>query len=139
MRDRVLRSFLRRLAFLLIPSSLVALTPASAATPKQLLAAGRVDEAIQILRQQTDGDAKDAESAAAYNLLCRAYFELDEWDRGLPACERARDLDRSNSMYELWLARIYGEKADHAGFLSAAGMVKKVHASFEHAVELDPQ
>jgi|SRR5271165_812909 len=139
MPDRVLRSFLQRLALLLVPSLVAALAHASAATPKQLLAAGRVDEAIQTLQQQIDADPKDAETAALYNLLCRSYFELDEWDRGIPACERARDLDRSQSMYELWLARIYGEKADHAGFLSAASLVKKVHASFEHAVELDPQ
>jgi tetratricopeptide (TPR) repeat protein len=37
------------------------------------------------------------------------------------------------------LGRIYGEKADRAGFLSAAGLAKKVRASFERAVELDPR
>jgi len=111
-------------------------SPAFAANPKDLVAAGRVDEAIQTLQQQVDHSPKDAE---AYNLLCRAYFEIDEWDRGIPACERARELDPAKGVYELWLGRIYGEKADHVGFLSAAGMAKKVRTSFERAVELDPQ
>jgi len=106
------------------------------ASPKELLATGHVDEAIQTLQQQIARSATDAESE---NLLCRAYFMLDEWDRGIAACERARNLDPKKSLYYLWLGRIYGEKADRAGFLSAAGLAKKVRTSFERAVELDPK
>ncbi|HUO15549.1 MAG TPA: tetratricopeptide repeat protein [Verrucomicrobiae bacterium] len=109
---------------------------AFALTPKQLLDAGRVDDAIVSLQQQISQNPKDA---SAYNLLCRAYFEMDDWDQGIPNCERARDLDPTSSTYELWLGRIYGEKADHVMFLSAAALAKKVHAAFEHAVELDPK
>ena len=39
----------------------------------------------------------------------------------------------------LWLGRIAGEKADHVGFVSAAGLVGKVRTSFERAVQLDPK
>jgi len=102
---------------------------------KDLLAAGKVDEAIRILQRQTSSPAADAES---FNLLCRAYFMIDEWDRGIPHCERARNLDPKNSLYELWLGRIYGEKADRSNFLAAAGLARKVRNSFERAVELDP-
>jgi len=109
---------------------------ASAATPQELLAAGHVDEVIPILNQQIATRATDAEP---YNLLCRAYYMLEEWDRGIEACERARSLDPQRSLYHLWLGRIYGEKADHAGFLTAAGLAKKVRGSFERAVELDPR
>ena len=112
-----------------IPSSSLAVSA------KDLLAAGKVDEAIAVLQQQTSGPAASAES---FNLLCRAYFMIDEWDRGIPYCERARNLDPGNSLYELWLGRIYGEKADRAGFFTAAGLAKKVRNSFERAVELDP-
>lgn len=113
------------------------LPPAYAATsPKELLAAGHVDEAIQALQQQVGRSATDAES---YNLLCRSYFMIEEWDRGITACERARSLDPQKSLYHLWLGRIYGEKAARAGFLSAAGLAKKVRISFERAVELDPK
>lgn len=105
-------------------------------SPKELLAAGRVDDAIQALQQQIAHNPNDAGS---YNLLCRAFLMLEEWDRGIPACERARNLDPQNSLYQLWLGRIYGEKADRAGFLSAAGLAKKVRTSFERAVALDPK
>ena len=111
--------------------------PADAATsPKELLAAGRADEAIQTLEQRVSRSATDAE---AYNLLCRAYFMIEEWEHGITACERARNLDPQKSLYHLWLGRIYGEKAARAGFLSAAGLAKKVRTSFERAVELDPK
>jgi tetratricopeptide (TPR) repeat protein len=145
MRDLILQGKLwrrfplgGRLAAVVLAEVLLTVLPLPAAslTPKQMLAAGRVDEAIPTLQLQIDRDPKDAE---AHNLLCRAYFELDEWDRGIPNCERARDLDPTKSQYELWLARIYGERADHVGFLSAAGLVKKVRNAFERAVELDPQ
>lgn len=99
------------------------------------LAAGRVDDAIQTLQQQLAHTPNDA---ASQNLLCRAYFMLDEWDHGIPSCERAVALDSTNALYHLWLGRIYGEKADRAGFLSAMNLAKKVRAEFERSVELDP-
>jgi tetratricopeptide (TPR) repeat protein len=123
--------------FFVFLSLLVCLVGAAyAASPKELLASGHADEAIQTLQQQIARSASDAE---AQNLLCRAYFMIEEWDRGIAACERARNLDPQKSLYHLWLGRIYGEKADRAGFLSAAGLVKKVRTSFERAVELDPK
>ena len=106
-----------------------------AASSRELLAGGRVDEAIAKLQQETSVPGASAES---FNLLCRAYFMIEEWDRGIPNCERARNLDPKNSPYELWLGRIYGEKADRVSFFSAAGLAKKVRNSFERAVELDP-
>lgn len=109
---------------------------AHAGSARELLAAGRVDQAIEMLQQRIA--RSDAESES-YNLLCRAYFMLEEWDRGIPACERARNLDPRNSLYHLWLGRIYGEKADHVVFFAAVGMAKKVRTSFERAVELDPK
>jgi cytochrome c-type biogenesis protein CcmH/NrfG len=105
-------------------------------SPKELLASGHVDEVIQTLQQQITRSPADAE---AYNLLGRAYFMLEEWDRGISACERAVKLEPGNSSYHLWLGRVYGEKADRTSFFSAAGIAKKVHTEFERAVELDPK
>ena len=115
----------------------VFLTPAvsASASSQELLAAGHVDEAVQVLEQQVNRAPNDA---AGYNLLCRAYFMMEDWDRGITNCEHARNLDPQNSRYYLWLGRIYGEKADRAGFFAAAGLAKKVRSSFERAVELDP-
>ena len=107
----------------------------AAASPKELLAGGNFDQALKSLQQRIDRSATDAES---YNLLCRAYFMMEEWDLGISACERAKNLDPENSLYYLWLGRIYGEKAGHSGFFSAAGLAKKVRTSFERAVALDP-
>jgi tetratricopeptide (TPR) repeat protein len=120
------------LAASLLVSSLVSGAETSA---QELLAAGHADEVIQALQEQTARAPRDAE---AYNLLCRAYFMLDEWDHGISACERATKLEPRNSSYHLWLGRTYGEKADRTSFFSAAGIAKKVHTEFERAVELDP-
>jgi tetratricopeptide (TPR) repeat protein len=100
-----------------------------------LLAQGRVDEAIASLERAVSSTPTDAES---YNLLCRAYFHLGEWDRGIPACEKSVSLEPLNGRYHLWLGRIYGEKADTVNFFSAAGLAGKVRTEFEKAVQLSP-
>ena len=109
---------------------------AVAATPQELLNAGHVDELIQTLQTRIAANPRDAE---AQNLLCRGYFAVEDWDRGIVACERAVNLDPENSLYYLWLGRIYGERADRVGFLKAAGLAKKVRSAFERAVELNPK
>ena len=98
---------------------LLCLTPLAIAaqSPQDLLAAGRVDEAMQILEQQI----QSAPTAESYNLICRAHFELGAWDAGIPSCEKAVELAPNNGLYHLWLGRIYGEKADHTSFFRAAG------------------
>jgi tetratricopeptide (TPR) repeat protein len=129
-------------SWLIVPLLLFLCLFAQAAnvSPREMLAAGRVDDAIDTLQQQLDRSPTDAAAnAAANNLLCRAYFMLEDWDSGIPACVRARELDPTSSQYELWLGRIYGEKASHVGFPFAIGLAKKVRSAFERAVELDPQ
>ena len=106
----------------------------AAETSEALLAAGRVDQAIETLDQQI----RTAPTAEAYNLLCRAHFELDDWDGGIPSCEKAVSLAPGNGLYHLWLGRIYGEKADRSNFLKATGLAGKVRSEFERAVELSP-
>lgn len=110
-------------------------TLAAAPSAKDLLASGHVDAVIPHLQKEISHSPNDAE---LHNLLCRAYFMAEDWDHGISECERARNLDPKKSLYHLWMGRIYGEKADRVGFLSAAAMVKKVRISFERAVELDP-
>jgi tetratricopeptide (TPR) repeat protein len=128
------RGFLVGLPAVVFWLLLCALPLAAADSPKDLLASGQVDQAIQTLEQQIH----TTPTAEAYNLLCRADFELDAWDAGMPACEKAVALAPNNGLYHLWLGRIYGEKADRAGFLKAAGLAKKVRVEFERAVQFDP-
>src|SRR5579863_10416221 len=119
---------------LLLTVSLSASSLPSAETPQNLLDAGRPEKAVQTLQRQIESTP----TAEAYNLLCRAKFELDAWDAGIPACEKATAMAPHNALYHLWLGRIYGEKAARTAFFSAAGLAKKVRAEFERAVQFAP-
>lgn len=121
---------------ILVMAALVVPAVAAAAdSPSDMLAAGRVDEAIVTLGDRLNTSPDDA---ASHNLLCRAYFAVGDWDRAISACEKAVSLQPNNGEYHLWLGRTYGEKADASNFLTAAGLAKKVHHEFERAVQLDP-
>jgi tetratricopeptide (TPR) repeat protein len=121
---------------LLVLLLLVAASTASwADSAKDMLAAGRIDEAITELNGRMPSATADAESS---NLLCRAYFALEDWDRAESSCRKAVALDPDNGRYHLWLGRVYGEKADRSNFLAAAGLAGKVRNEFERAVQLNP-
>jgi len=116
---------------------LIAALPASVAdSAKDKLAAGRLDELIAELNGRMASTPTDAESA---NLLCRAYFALEDWNRAESSCRKAASLDPDNGRFHLWLGRVYGEKADRSNFLSAAGLAGKVRGEFERAVQLNPK
>jgi tetratricopeptide (TPR) repeat protein len=108
---------------------------AVAQSPEDMLAAGRVDNAIAVLDARLKTAPGDAES---YNLLCRSYFVLGNWDRAISACEKAVGLDAGNSRDHLWLGRAYGEKAAEAHFFTAITLAQKVRSEFETAVQLSP-
>src|ERR1700692_860277 len=71
----------------------------AAESPQELLAAGRVDQALQILDRQIQA----APTAEAYNLLCRAHFELGAWNSGISACEKATALATYYGLFYFWL------------------------------------
>ncbi|MFZ0799294.1 MAG: tetratricopeptide repeat protein [Terriglobales bacterium] len=114
---------------------IAAATASVADSAKDMLAAGRLDEAIAELTGRLSSAPADAESA---NLLCRAYFALEDWDRAESSCRKAASLDPANSRFHLWLGRVYGERADRANFLAAAGLAGKVRGEFERTVQLNP-
>jgi tetratricopeptide (TPR) repeat protein len=115
---------------------IASLTASLADSAKDKLAAGRIDEAIAELNGRLSSAPADAESS---NLLCRAYFALEDWDRAESSCRKAASLDPANSRFHLWLGRVYGEKADRANLLAAAGLAGKVRGEFERAVQLNPK
>lgn len=129
-----LNKYLLTALVLLLGSFPALASPAPAS--ETLLAEGRVDAAISSLQQTISTVPNDAHS---YNLLCRAYLVLGNWDSGISACQKAVSLEPNNAWYHLWLGRVYGEKADHVGVFSAAGLAKKVRTEFETAVRLDPK
>jgi len=130
MRRSLLFSFVS--VFLFVTS---ALAGADESAPS-LLATGRVDEAVSVLRTHITQSPNDA---VAHNLLCRAYLAVGDWDRGISACEKAVSLAPDNSQYHLWLGRVYGEKADRSSWMTAAGLAKHVRSEFETAVRLNPK
>jgi tetratricopeptide (TPR) repeat protein len=119
---------------------LIALMEATAVSiadsAREMLSAGRIDDAIAELNGRLSSAPADAESA---NLLCRAYFALEDWNRAESSCKRAAALDPNNSGFHLWLGRVYGEKAEHINLVSAVTLAAKVRGEFERAVQLDPQ
>ena len=122
--------------FLLLALTASPATAGADESAPRLLASGHVDDAIANLNAQLKQTPDDA---LAHNLLCRAYFSLGQWDRGVSNCEKAVALAPDNSQFHLWLGRIYGEKADRASFFSAAGLARKVRDEFEKAVHLNPR
>jgi cytochrome c-type biogenesis protein CcmH/NrfG len=124
-----------RIALLAIAMGICSLAAAAAPAPDALLAQGRIDDAITSLETKLSSTPDDAQ---AHNLLCRAYFILDNLEAAVRACQKAVSLEPSNSDFHLWLGRVYGEKASHSNFFSAAGLAKKTHNEFETAVRLDP-
>ena len=121
--------------FLIVLLTFISALTASAESAKELIAAGRVDEAIAELNGHLSTAPTDAESS---NLLCRAYYALEDWERAESSCKKAVALDPDNSRFHLWLGRVYGEKADRANVLAAGVLAEKARGEFEHAVQLNP-
>ncbi len=122
---------------LLVLIALMAATATSVAdSAREMLSAGRIDDAIAELNGRLSSAPADAESA---NLLCRAYFALEDWNRAEFSCKKAAALDPNNSGFHLWLGRVYGEKAERANFVAAVALAAKVRGEFERAAQLDPQ
>jgi tetratricopeptide (TPR) repeat protein len=101
-----------------------------------MLAAGRIDETIVEANRQLASTPADPEFS---NVLCRAYYALEDWDQAESFCRKAVSGDPGNSVFHLWLGRAYGEKADHTNFVSAASLAGKVRTEFERAVQLNPK
>ncbi len=104
------------------------------AEAKSAFAAGDYHKAIEILNREAAVSPRDA---AVQYLLARCYFESEEFDRGIAPAEAAVSLEPKNSPYHELLGRVYGEKADRSGWLSALSLAKKARKEFEIAVRLD--
>ncbi len=125
------KTFVMSLLLALSAVSLYAAPPSA----RDLVVAGRIDDAVTMLRSRLTANPQDAE---AYHLLGRAYYSIQRWDDSIRNGERAVALQPNNSDYHLWLGRAYGEKADSSSFLTAAELAKKVRTQFELAVQLNP-
>jgi tetratricopeptide (TPR) repeat protein len=102
--------------------------------PETLLKVGRTDEALRLLNSELQNNPN---RAAAYNLLSRAYFQLEQWDTSLRMAEKSAALEPRNSLYHQWLGRAAGRKAENSNPFAAFALARRVKAEFERAVALD--
>jgi tetratricopeptide (TPR) repeat protein len=100
------------------------------------LQAGEADNAIALLATLPSTGAGAAE---AQNLLCRVRITLEQWSLAAVECQQAVNLDEQNSDYHMWLARVLGQQASHASFLSALGIAKHSLSEMQTAAKLNPQ
>jgi tetratricopeptide (TPR) repeat protein len=113
---------------------LLLLAPVSALPADDAFAAlqqGRVDQAQKILQ----AGPRDARS---HQLLCRVFYAQDQFNEAVRECEAAVSLAPNDAASIDWLGRAYGLKAGHVNPLSAFSLAKKVRATFERAVQADP-
>ena len=87
--------------------SVHAAAPRTPPIPGELLDAGRADDALRLLTPQATGN-----NAAALQLSWPRLFRAQDWDNAVRNCERAVQLDPNNAVFQLWLGRSYGEKAN---------------------------
>lgn len=99
-----------------------------------LLKQGRADEALRVLNTAV---RSHPDNAAAYNLLCRVYFQLEMWDSALRMAEKSTSLEPHNSLYHQWEGRAAGRKAENSNPFTAFNLARKVKTEFERAVALD--
>jgi tetratricopeptide (TPR) repeat protein len=104
------------------------------AEAKGAFAAGDYPKAIEILNREAAISPRDA---GVQYLLARCYFESEEFGLAIAPAEATISLDPKNSAYHELLGRVYGEKADRSGWLSALSLAKKARKEFETAVRLD--
>lgn len=116
--------------------ALSSLAGASDAAPESLIKTGRADQALRELNAEVQNHP---DSAAAYNLLSRVYYQLEMWDTALRMAEKSVALEPRNSLYQEWLGRTAGRKAENSNPFTAFGLARRVKTAFERAVALNPE
>jgi tetratricopeptide (TPR) repeat protein len=101
-----------------------------------LTEARRFEEAIALLENHLDANADDA---AAWRQLGRAFIYSGEFDDAIKAQERAVSLRPDDVEFQLSLAAAYREKARRSGMISGMKNAKKWKAVLEHCVETWPE
>lgn len=103
--------------------------------PEPLVKTGRAEEALRLLNNEIQNHP---DNAAAYNLLSRTYYQLEMWDTALRMAEKSVAIEPRNSLYQQWLGRTAGRKAENSNPFTAFGLARRVKTAFEKAVALDP-
>jgi tetratricopeptide (TPR) repeat protein len=95
---------------------------------------GDYNKAIEILKSAT---SKDPNNHDAQVLLMKVYLDADKYEEAIKFGEKAVEADPKNSQLHQLLGEAYGDKADHAGMLSAYSWAKKTQKEFQTGADLD--
>ncbi len=95
---------------------------------------GDYSKAVQILQAASQAEPQNGE---IHLFLTKNYYEMGERERAIASGEAAVSIDPKSSVYHEWLGRVYGDKAEHCGWLCALKFAKKSRSEFETAVQLD--
>ena len=104
----------------------------AAPAARELLDSGRADDALRLL----NGPSGER-SAESNNYLCRVYYALEDWDNAVRYCERAVKGEPRNAIFQLWMGRSYGQKANVSNPVWAFPLARKTVAAFALAHRLD--
>lgn len=101
-----------------------------------MIRAGHWKRARAVLETQIKTSPQDAQTCYLLAQVRRVFKQLDQ---ALPLAQQAVALDSKNSNFHLELARVYGEMAEKASFLSAGALAVKFRKEVEVALRLDPR
>jgi tetratricopeptide (TPR) repeat protein len=94
------------------------------------------ESAIRLLL--SDKAAVAEKSPAFSELLGQCYFMTGEYKKATDYLEKAAAAEPDNSMYQTWLGRVYGRRAESSFALNAVSWASKSRASLEKAAQMDP-
>ncbi len=107
--------------------------------------AGSMEQASK-LYQATDYEGSLAilarlpeKDAPVYHLIGQNQYMLGEYKKAAESYQQAVSLDPTSSVYENWLGKAYGKRAETASPFTAPGLAAKARQHFERAVSLDPK
>jgi len=88
--------------------------------------------AVEILKKL------EPKTAAAWQLMGRAYYMAGDYKKATECLEKAVALDPQNSQAYHWLGQAWGRRAETSSWFTAIQYARKTREAFERAVQLDP-
>src|SRR5215468_4146823 len=102
-------------------------------TARNLYSHTNFEQSLKVLSALSQKDP------AAYELIGRNYYMLGDYKKATENLEKAVAGEPENSVFELWLGRAYGRRAETSSPFTAPGNASKARQHFEKAVSLNPR
>ncbi len=134
-RDLHMKSGLVLFTLLLLASSTYAKDQAPLANALLSFYTANSDSARVIIESYAEAHP---ESDSAWYYLGRVQFEDGEYKDAAKSFEQATELTEGSSLFHLWLARTWGQRAMEANLLSKGRYANKFKDQVDLAIEFDP-